>query len=112
MPAALLVTTEMFGGSCPVQGCGTVQVFGAFTPKRHWYFRARGNAWSVEVGSLDPDFDGLISEDDTDLRVSGPYGSSYDAGHMLYEHAQKALTESLERWAAGERGEVACEIEW
>lgn len=107
---APIITTEWFGGQAPVQGVGTVQVLGAFVPARHWYFRARGDEWSVDVGGLDPGYGGLVAEEDTDLTVSGDYGQMFDASYMLEEHARQAITAALERWGAGERGEVSHQL--
>lgn len=76
------------GGSCPVQGEGTVD-------GREWYFRARGQEWSFEVYSSAEESEGNAPplwwtwED---------WGTWPDAGYMPDDEARRKIDVSVERF--------------
>ncbi len=55
MSDKLKFKTTSFGGNVPVQGHGTIGPF-------RWYFRARGESWSFEVGTSMSEYtpDGIV----------------------------------------------------
>ena len=116
-PLVPIVTISHIGGACPVQGYGTVQAFGVFDASvRHWYFRARGQSWTLTVGDLAPSVgddwsdpgpldDGFVSPNRADLCVRGEYqGGLYAAGWMPGVDAEARIRKALDLWARGERG--------
>jgi hypothetical protein len=76
----------MLGGNCPVQAEGVVD-------GKEFYFRARGQRWSFEVGDdLDADPEWSYSES---------YGDSpYAAGWMEEDEAREFIEQAVERYRA------------
>lgn len=76
------------GGSCPVQGEGTVD-------GREWYFRARGQHWSFEVYSSPEESEGnapplwwTVEE----------WGTWPDAGYMPEDEARRKIDVAVARF--------------
>lgn len=114
-----LVEIHDFAGLSPVEGTGRIadpapaEIFGADTDlardaERDWYFRARGQHWSVAIGRR-VNAGGNVRPDGADLYVSGPADDirPYAAGHMADDECERHLTFALTLWAAGFRGRVA-----
>jgi len=99
------VTVSSFGGAVPVQGYGTIQALFALDEPRFWYFRARGNGWSLTVG--DDAGEGYVAADEgADLCVFGDWGDRpYAAGWMSLETAYRLAGLALSLWLDGVRGE-------
>lgn len=73
--AEMGITIACIGGNCPVQAEGTFD-------GHEFYFRARGDAWSVDIGPEETwHGNGCWS-------TGGTYGSGFDAGWM---HRHEAL---------------------
>lgn len=71
-------TEDYFGGNCPVQGEGTIC-------GHPWYFRARGEDWSLVVGKDGGDF----ALDCEIWDYSQHYGAAWpDAGWMPIDEAK------------------------
>jgi hypothetical protein len=105
------VDVDEFGGMCPVQGGGTIRldsaaVFDIFAA-HVWYFRARGQHWSVEIGRTLDEF-GCVKEGAEDLVVRGPSDdpAPYSAGYMNADECARHLTFALALFIAGIRGKV------
>ena len=79
-------------GNCPVQGIGTVQRPEDETPW-NWYFRARGDFWTLDVGRAD-DTD-FVSEDLAIWSTSDTYGKWPEAGWMPSEDVDRILSQHL-----------------
>ncbi len=90
------------GGNCPVQGGGRVgPLFGL--DAQHWYFRARWDRWTLDVGPDEGDLLGMyVDEDRAVWRAEGRWGSEGDAGWMPYAVAEAIIVEALTRYLAGE----------
>lgn len=84
------VSTISAGGNCPVQAFGTVL-------EHSWYFRARGNAWSLAVGPSDPG-EQYVSWDDAIWTAEGMWGGQYEAGWMPWETAEAIIRQALTRF--------------
>lgn len=86
LPAQATITYE--GGSCPVQIEG-------FVDGKPYYFRARGQFWTLGIGG-----DPVVSPE----WQSGAHYSDepYAAGYMSLSEARGFLVESLKRYLAGE----------
>lgn len=100
-PFGWTVTIEEFGGNVPVQGSGTVRtvVGDVFC----WYFRARGDGWTLDVGaSLDAH--GLVPEGEELFQAHGVYGPWPAAGWMSVEEAARYLHDALTAFSRGARG--------
>lgn len=100
----IAVEAEEWGGTCPVQGLGTV-VAPTLDREANWYFRARGWQWSFAVSYDDP------IDDDASVFVlygeaDGDPADIYRAGYMSDEEAVRHMREALVRLLAGERGVV------
>lgn len=90
------VAIDWIGGNCPVQAEGTIN--GA-----PFYFRARGDSWSIEIGG------GYVLEDASKgIPASGfylkrDYGDGpYDAGWMPVEEACGFIAEAAAEYAKGQ----------
>ena len=68
------ITTTLIGGNCPVQAEGTIN-------GHEFYFRARGDSWSLSVGG--PDVVGHPV-----WYYEQPYGEWPDAGWMSVDEAR------------------------
>ena len=84
-----LGSMSYLGGNCPIQGEGhTVDGY-------PWYFRARGNRWTFEVGG-NKDGNGIGGRR---LFVSCPYENEpYEAGWMPNDDAERFLRRCLRRY--------------
>ena len=96
--------TEEPCGMCPVQA------FGYATPeggaKQAWYFRARGEHWTLTVGR---EYDwgdriggGYVDDEDAVWSAEGAWGSDFAAGYMPPSVAMRLITDALERFCRGE----------
>lgn len=73
------------GGNCPVQAEGTVD-------GEPFYFRARGERWSMSVGG-----DDVVGA--PDWYYEEPYGDRpYAAGWMSEYEARRFIEEAADRW--------------
>lgn len=81
-------------GNCPVQ------VYGPADENYSFYFRARGEYWSLTVGV--PDDDGYVSDDKAVWEAQGKWGGMFEAGWMDEKTTLKLVAESLRRYRAGE----------
>jgi hypothetical protein len=85
-----LVQLEFFGGECPVQSWGTLL-------GKPFYFRARWNYWTFEVGEekyLPACNDSDISH--LDYYIEQEYGNSpYDAGYMPFAESREIIISSI-----------------
>lgn len=80
---------DWIGGNCPVQAEGMVN-------RRPWYFRARGDSWSMTVGNPG-DQHALDSEA---WRCEQEYGDGpYDAGWMPEDEARGFIVGAIMLWA-------------
>jgi len=77
------LTIRELGGMCPVQGFGTVN-------DSEWYFRARGNSWTLDVDDKQV-LCGAFHDADG--------GSQFAAGYMPIMHALKCIMVGLGEWA-------------
>jgi hypothetical protein len=79
-------TLDWIGGVCPVQAEGTFQ-------GTKFYFRARGNSWTVYIGNPDPFT--------VDAWTYGePYGDEpFEAGWMSEEQALTFIEQALTRYS-------------
>lgn len=103
--ASLVVTVESHGGFVPVQTFGTIARPVPFDPDgRSWYFRARGERWSLTIGQSDGG--DYVSADGADLDIHGPADDPqpYRAGYMDDTEALRHIAGGLTLWAAGIRG--------
>jgi hypothetical protein len=70
------------GGNCPVQAEGTID-------GKEFYFRARGDSWSMDIGGDDPVAGGEWSYEED-------YGKGpYDAGWMTIEEARGFIAKAV-----------------
>jgi hypothetical protein len=83
------VVIDYIGGNCPVQAEGKIG-------GKEFYFRARGNHWSISIDSdLGPDVRFLNPE----WYYEEPYGDGpYDAGWMSEEEARALIYEAAKRY--------------
>lgn len=94
-------------GLCPVQAFGTVRKGGPFAifapPALSWYFRSRGDEWTLTIGNAHPSIKGYVSDDDSAVWVAlGKWGAWPDAGYMPEATARLLIQEALTRYCAGE----------
>lgn len=87
------VIIECLGGNCPVQAEGTIDGI-------PFYFRARGEHWSMSIGG--PDAVGQPEWYHEEEFGDGPY----DAGWMSEEDANKFIRQSANRFHAGHEGNI------
>jgi hypothetical protein len=81
------------GGSCPVQGYGTVDGHG-------WYFRARGASWSFDIGKGSGS-DICADNWATLWRTYGDWGTWPEAGYMEDDEAWRLVEESIAAFRSG-----------
>lgn len=84
------INIDWLGGNCPVQAEGTIN-------GKPFYFRARGESWSLSVGGID-------AVSDPEWEHSEWYGEWPAAGWMTPEEAEAFLRQAAERYARGEPG--------
>ena len=79
------IHVHMIGGNCPVQAEGTID-------GEPFYFRARGNAWSIGIGGRCP-----IVRPDWSCREA--YGEdAFAAGWMSEDEARSFIFQAAERY--------------
>ena len=83
--------TDSLEGHCPIQGTGTVQ-------GRGWYFRARGEHWSLRIWH-DKEFEGSV------FSVEASWGDPYAAGWMSQEHARLLIEVAMQTYFTSLRTE-------
>ena len=81
------ITIDYLGGNCPVQAEGTVN-------GKPFYFRARGEHWSMSIGGADP-----VGEPEWDHAEW--FGEWPDAGWMTPQQAEAFLRAAAARYAEG-----------
>lgn len=80
------IVIDWIGGNCPVQAEGTIN-------GTSFYFRARGESWSLEVGHGPDDMPAWEHAE--------WFGEWPDAGWMTVEQAQDFIRSAAARYAAG-----------
>jgi hypothetical protein len=80
------VEIEMIGGNCPVQADGKIDG----TP---FYFRARGESWSIGIGG------DVVGEPDWYYEEDYP-GGQFAAGWMTETEARAFIDQAAERYLA------------
>ena len=88
-----IVHITMIGGNCPVQVEGTIRSRRRGAQKWAFYFRARGNRWSFQVGD-DP-----ISAPDWEYEEEYKPDEPYAAGWMTEQEARAFLMQAANQWA-------------
>ena len=81
------VVIDCLGGNCPVQAEGTIN-------GNAFYFRARGQSWSLGIGGADPC-------GDPEWEHREWFGRWPDAGWMTVGRAKGFLRAAAARYAAG-----------
>lgn len=78
------IVIDWIGGNCPVQAEGMIA-------GKKFYFRARGNTWSMSIGG------DVISDPEWQMREQ--YGDDpFAAGWMVEETARAFIYEAAERY--------------
>lgn len=90
------IVIEWLGGNCPVQAEGTIN-------GQPFYFRARGDSWSLEVGKPGAS-DYVSAEWETVWEHAEWFGQWPDAGWMAPEQAEGFLRQAAARYAEGASG--------
>jgi hypothetical protein len=86
------VKIKWLGGNCPVQAEGEIN-------GQPFYFRARGEHWSLEIGECQVDG----PDPDAPWRYEEPWGDGpYDAGWMDEKTAREMIARGAEMWAAAQ----------
>ncbi len=88
------------GGNCPVQGEGFIDGY-------PFYFRARGESWSLEISKRGDSEVALGNDAKFELEVWGWYGEPgemFGAGWMEIEEAEKLIIEVAALFVGGLRG--------
>lgn len=81
------IDIEWLGGNCPVQAEGTVD-------GKEFYFRARGQRWSMSIGGED-----VVGAPDWYLEAEYP-GGPFAAGWMSEEEALALIHKAIDAWIA------------
>jgi hypothetical protein len=82
------ILIEQIGGFCPVQADGTID-------GKRFYFRARGNRWTLSIGGSDPVID-------PEWHFEEPYGEEpFIAGYMEIAEAEAFIAKAADLWRAG-----------
>lgn len=80
------IKLHSIGGNCPVQAEGTIDGY-------EFYFRARGEKWSMAIGGAD-----IIAA--PDWYYEEPYGDMpFAAGWMTEVEALRYVAQALEKWS-------------
>lgn len=80
---------DWIGGNCPVQAEGTIA-------GKEFYFRARGNRWSM---SIDSDLGPNDRFFNPEWYYQEPYGDGpFDAGWMTEDEARSFIAQAAERY--------------
>lgn len=88
------IDIRQMGGQCPVQAEGTVD-------GHPFYFRARGEAWSLSIAGPSGDVFG----DDAWYYDEDYPGGEYAAGWMTYPEAEGFLRKAAEKYHAEKASE-------
>lgn len=81
------IAIDAIGGNCPVQAEGTIA-------GKPFYFRARGEHWSIEIG-------GCIDDGRPEWRHAEFHGEWPDAGWITEEEARAFIAKAAARFLAG-----------
>jgi hypothetical protein len=81
---------DMIGGNCPVQAEGRIG------GKTRFYFRARGDSWSMSIGGRD--VVGMPA-----WYYAEPYGTWPDAGYMPEDEARAFIDKAIAMYWAQKR---------
>lgn len=85
------VKIDWIGGQCPLQAVGTLD-------GHKFYFRARGNRWSFEVGENPPSFGNHL------FYYEEPFGEEpYQASWMSKEEAKRFIDQAAKLFQAKQR---------
>lgn len=85
------------GGQAPVQGCGHVDGY-------PWYFRARGDGWSLEIvddKSIDSECLPLVPFAACGWLVEGEWGEGFAASYMPVDTAWNLILEAVSAFRQG-----------
>jgi hypothetical protein len=96
MPSKVKYTIDYIGGNCPIQLEGQVG-------SKKFYFRARGNRWSVSIGE-----DPIPQPDWVYLEQYGE--EKFAAGWMSEEEAIVFLKKALQLYADGHPGSTHLDL--
>lgn len=80
------IVIDFLGGNCPVQAEGTVD-------GQPFYFRARGDHWSMSIGGSD-----VVGK--PDWYYDEPYETWPDAGWMSIKEAEAFLHRAASAWVS------------
>jgi hypothetical protein len=83
---AVDIEIDWLGGNCPVQAEGRIN-------NQPFYFRARGDEWSLRIGGDEP-----VSN--PEWRYEEPYGQWPDAGWMTEDEARAFIKLAAEKFDA------------
>ncbi|AQQ02408.1 hypothetical protein B0E33_01385 [Roseibium algicola] len=92
-----MVVIDYLGGNCPVQAEGKID-------GEPFYFRARGNSWSLSIGSEENDNSsvGIYGKDvvgNPSWYYEEEYGTGpYDAGWMNMDVARQMIEKAAKLW--------------
>lgn len=82
-----MIEIDWLRGNCPVQAKGRID-------GEPFYFRARGEHWSLDIGGADP-----VDEGDWWTQEEWP-GGPYAAGWMSYDDARACIERGAAAWRA------------
>jgi hypothetical protein len=89
------------GGQVPVEGNGVVRRAGG--DELHWYFRARGARWTLDVGVGEhTEMGWYVDGRDAVWSAGGDWGTWPEAGWMEHETAAAIVRDALARCLRGE----------
>ena len=90
------IELEFLGGNCPVQGEGTID-------GKAFYFRARGQSWTMGIGGSDP-------SGSPEWFYEEGYGDGpFDAGWMAVDEARALMEKAVGLWRGGR---PSMEVRW
>lgn len=84
------VVIDWLGGNCPVQAEGAIN-------GKPFYFRARGESWSLSIEGADPC-------GEPEWEHAEWFGTWPDAGWMTPEQAERFVRQAAARYVNGEAG--------
>jgi hypothetical protein len=87
------------GGLCPVQGEGTVD-------GKPWYFRARGDRWSMYVAEREGADPVDVGFEEAGWMAMGDYGTWPEAGYMPDEDAWRFIGQVIGDFRAGKLARI------
>ena len=80
------IEIDMLGGNCPVQAEGRIN-------GQAFYFRARGEHWSMSIGGGD-----VVGN--PDWYYEEPFGAQFEAGWMTEKQAREFISAAAQKFAA------------